>query len=153
MPSTILRGQGKALWPTPSGCCTHLEPGVIKGWCQPWARGNKFLAGHGRGRQGHLSPQQLGCHSQASPTICPHARYCWGSETGKGHPQPPVHPASSLPTGNTTPASGLHGMPSLHSPWEQTSCPDTGRQGWDGSSPGDATAGPQHWGSGSHKPN
>lgn len=31
MPSKILRGQGKAQWPTPSGCCTHLEQGVIKG--------------------------------------------------------------------------------------------------------------------------
>lgn len=31
IPSKILRGQGKALWPTPSGCCTHLEQGVIKG--------------------------------------------------------------------------------------------------------------------------
>lgn len=31
MPSKILCGQDKAQWPTPSGCCTHLEQGVIKG--------------------------------------------------------------------------------------------------------------------------
>lgn len=31
MPGKFLCGQGKALWPTPSRGCTHLEQGVIKG--------------------------------------------------------------------------------------------------------------------------
>lgn len=31
MPSKILCGQGKALWPAPFRCCSHLEQGVIKG--------------------------------------------------------------------------------------------------------------------------
>lgn len=38
--------------------------------------------------QPHASP---GLPSQASATVCPHPRYCWGSGAREGHPQPPTH--------------------------------------------------------------